>query len=270
MAQYGWPDCPTAVRGQVEEFVRAVGEILGEELVGAYLHGSLAMGCFNSERSDLDLFFVTRHGMAVGTKRRLAELLLRASGCPRPIEVSFLRRQDLHPWQYPTPFDFHYGEDWRARFEAQLASGAWREWNGEAHRDPDLAAHCTMARHRGLCLYGRPVEEAFPVVPRADYLASILGDFEWARDRMAADPVYFVLNSCRVLWYMREDAVCSKEEAGVWALGHLAEPSGTVVRLALEIYRGTGAKSEFEAGALREFAAHVESEVRTIRRREAP
>src|SRR5947209_4691694 len=107
MPQHGWPDCPRAVRDQVEHFVAAVRQILPEELQGAYLHGSLAMGCFNPERSDIDLLFVTQHRMPAETKRRLAELTLCCSNAPRPIESSFLRRQDMHPWQYPTPFDFH-------------------------------------------------------------------------------------------------------------------------------------------------------------------
>jgi streptomycin 3"-adenylyltransferase len=249
----------------VEQFVRGVREILAEELEGAYLHGSLAMGCFNPERSDLDFLFVTRHGMAVETKRRIAELLLSASGHPRPIEVSYLRRQDLHPWQYPTPFDFHYGEDWRSQLQEQLSTGAWREWNREEHRDPDLAAHFTITRHRGLCLYGRPIDDVFPVVPREDYLASILGDIEWARERMAEAPVYFILNSCRVLWYLREGAICSKDEAGAWAIGDLAEPLRGVARQALEIYRGARGDEAFEVAALRAFAEHVDREIKSAR-----
>jgi streptomycin 3"-adenylyltransferase len=94
------------VKSQVEQFARGVQEILADELEGAYLHGSLAMGCFNPERSDIDLLFVIREAMTVETKRHLAELLLRCSGAPRPIEVSFLGRQDLDPWEYPTPFEF--------------------------------------------------------------------------------------------------------------------------------------------------------------------
>ena len=35
-------------------------EILGENLAGVYLHGSLAMGCFNPRKSDLDLLTVVR------------------------------------------------------------------------------------------------------------------------------------------------------------------------------------------------------------------
>ena len=46
---------PPAVRAQLEELQRGLLDLLGEGLVGIYLHGSLAMDCFNTERSDLGL-----------------------------------------------------------------------------------------------------------------------------------------------------------------------------------------------------------------------
>src|SRR5688500_4478221 len=116
MAQSGWPDCPAPVREQVEDFAAALRGTLADNLVGIYLHGSLAMGCFNADRSDVDLLVITRQAIDLETKRELGELLLRSSGAPRPIEISFLRQADLCPWQFPTPFDLHYGEDWRGRY----------------------------------------------------------------------------------------------------------------------------------------------------------
>jgi len=72
-------------------FRDALADALGSNLAGLYLHGSLAMGCFNPACSDVDLLAVTRRGMTVETKRRVAELLLKTSGAPSPIEISFLR-----------------------------------------------------------------------------------------------------------------------------------------------------------------------------------
>ena len=37
------------------QFVAAARETIGENLLGVYLHGSAAMGCFNPKSSDLDL-----------------------------------------------------------------------------------------------------------------------------------------------------------------------------------------------------------------------
>lgn len=43
----------------ISTFVDSTKDILGENLVGVYLHGSLAMGCFNPQRSDIDLIIDT-------------------------------------------------------------------------------------------------------------------------------------------------------------------------------------------------------------------
>ncbi|WP_155832630.1 nucleotidyltransferase domain-containing protein [Butyrivibrio sp. AE3006] len=42
----------------LNEFVEQTKEILGDNLVGIYLHGSYVMGCFNLQKSDLDLIIV--------------------------------------------------------------------------------------------------------------------------------------------------------------------------------------------------------------------
>ncbi len=46
MNQFGWANCPAAVGTQVNTFIDALQAILGDKLVGVYLHGSLAMGMF--------------------------------------------------------------------------------------------------------------------------------------------------------------------------------------------------------------------------------
>jgi len=149
MTSYGWSDAPLDTRYQTNELLQAMRQVVGANLIGLYLHGSLAMGCFNPNCSDLDVIAVTAEGMAVETKRAVAAILLQQSGAPHPIEVSFLRRRDLAPWRYPTPFDFHYSETWRAHFEDDLASGAWRRWNEQQREDSDLAAHITILQQRG-------------------------------------------------------------------------------------------------------------------------
>ncbi|UCD56243.1 MAG: DUF4111 domain-containing protein [Candidatus Hydrogenedentota bacterium] len=265
MSQYGWTNCPGNVRIQVEGFVDALRKILGDNLVGIYLHGSLAFGCFNPERSDLDLLVLTAQGIAVETKRRIAELLLRHSAAPTPIEISFLRRPYIHPWQYPTPFDFHYGEDWRENTEKELSCGAWRTWNERLQKDADLAAHVTVTSRRGIVLYGKPVKEVFPPVPEEHFVASIVSDFEWARERMAQYPISFILNACRVWAYLLEGQLCSKEQAGSWALHTLAEQFRGVVAQALELYRGNREEDPFDESTLQRFAEHMAEQISSSR-----
>jgi len=264
MAQSGWWDCPAPVRQQVEDFAAAVRSILADNLVGIYLHGSLAMGCFNADRSDVDLLVVTRQGIALEPKRALGKLLLRSSEAPRPIEISFVHQADLQPWQYPTPFDLHYGEGWRGRYEAELADDGWRHWNDTHRTDPDLAAHCTIMLTRGICLFGEPISAVFPPVPRADYVSALLYDVDTAPAWIADNPVYGILNLCRVLWYLTDEQIASKDEGGVWAVEYLPEAHRPLVLQALNIYRGSCEDTAFDPGALAEFAMYMDARIKQL------
>lgn len=240
MPQYSWATCPPATRSQIAILMAEIQGILGEAMVGVYLHGSLAMGCFNPARSDLDVLVVTARPMTLEEKRASAELLLRLSFNPHPIEISFLSQDDLSPWRHPTPFQLHYSEDWRERLARQLADGSWRQWSDTHPTDADLAAHITVTRARGICLVGRPIAEVLPAVPPADYRASILldvEDFTAGRIAPVANPVYFVLNACRVLAYLHAGHIFSKEEGGSWALAHLPEEFHRLIGQALEAYQ---------------------------------
>lgn len=254
MSQYGWPDCPQDVRSQIQDILDAFEKLLRDNLAGVYLHGSLALGCFNPERSDVDLLAVTNDRMTAQTKRRLAELLLSSSAAPAPVEVSFLRQKHMSPWQYPTPFDFHYSEDYREKFAEKLSSGGWSD---EQQTDKDLAAHITLTRRRGIALCGKPVEEVFPVVPEEDYVDSIIEDFNWGAERMMQYPINFILNACRVLAYLLDKQVFSKDEAGEWALAHLPEDVGEYVARALDIYRGNSEEKPFAETNLKRIADHM-------------
>lgn len=255
--QHGWSNCPGDMRRQVDRFLDGLHEILRDNLTGVYLHGSLAMGCFNPQRSDIDLLVVTRRGMTVETKWRIAGLLLHCSNDPRPIEISLLSESNLQPWRHPTPFDFHFGEDWRKGLEEQMADGRWRTWNDEPRTDADLAAHITITRHRGICLYGEPIADVFPDVPHEDYIDSIVSDYWWGLERIERFPVYFVLNACRILACLREGRVCSKDEGGAWALRTLPEAFHPLVAQALQVYRGSGAEERFDETTLERFVGYV-------------
>ena len=251
MSQYGWADGPDNVRAQVNTFLETLREILEDNLAGIYLHGSLAMGCFNQERSDIDLLIVTRHGMTVETKRTIAELLLRSSMAPSLIEISFLVEQQIRLFQHPLPFDMHYSESLREKYQQALANGEWTRWNDETKKDIDLSAHLMVTRKRGICLYGKL--EVLPDVPAHYYSASIMSDYvdaRDARDAKAKMPVYFALNACRVYAYLSEGTIFPKDEGGVWALHSLPEELRGVVAQALEIYRGNRKDENFDEIAL--------------------
>ncbi|HEY8416098.1 MAG TPA: aminoglycoside adenylyltransferase domain-containing protein [Thermaerobacter sp.] len=255
-----WPHCPPAVREAVKDFVDLVRRLLGPDMVGVYLHGSLALGGFNPRRSDVDLLAVSRRDPGPGFRRALAAWLLERSGNPGPFEVHVLQLADLHPWRHPAPFTFHYSENWRDRVRDVLARGLDPRENMPLV-DPDLAAHVTVVRERGIVLDGEPIDKVFPPVPPADYRDAILSDVTGALESVTRDPVYVVLNLCRVLRYFVDGSVTGKAEAGEWAVGTLPGPQRQVVVRVLEVYRGEAdaldLSSEQLAGFIRYMAPRL-------------
>jgi len=240
-------------------FVSKLSEMLGSNLVGVYLHGSLAMGCFNPHASDIDVLVIT-HRRIGRQKLRLASLALAASLKPRPIEVTTFSRRDLIPWRYPTPFDFHFSEDWRTAYE----SGTALRRIGKSGEDP--AAHLAETRARGLVLLGLPIEDVVPIVPATDFLHSVVGDLRWALRKLKANvtvdgriqaSTYLVLNACRILAFLESGRVLSKAEGGEWALRIMPHEFAPVVRQALRAYREDKRCGAANVALVRSFAMWV-------------
>jgi len=262
VAGYAWPDAQAAVATQVGRLTDGLRALLVDNLLGVYLHGSLAMGGFNPDRSDIDLLAVTQERMSAAAKHDVARLLLDLSSAPCPVEISFLSRPDLVPWTFPTPFNFHFSEMWRKRIAADIASGAWRQWEGTSATDPDLAAHIMVLRHRGVVLWGQPIDRVFPEVPISDYVAAIWDhDTKGAAASIAESPVYVILNLCRVLLFLEEGRIASKDEGGEWGARALPPEYRKVIHHALRLYRGEEGAPRFVIRDLRRFASYMEGRV---------
>ena len=197
-------------------FVARAKVILGDNLAGIYLHGSAVMGCFNPGKSDLDLIVVVNEPVSDTVKKDFMDMVveLNESAPAKGLELSVVTRNVCDPFVYPTPFELLFS----------VAHLGWyrndpddyiQKMNGT---DKDLAAHFTIIRSRGQCLYGVPMDEIFSPVPRDDYMDSIRNDIAEAVDEIGDNTMYLTLNLARVLAYKEEDLVLSKKEGGNWAL----------------------------------------------------
>lgn len=232
----------------------AAGEILGEALTGVYLHGSLAMGCFNPDRSDIDLILVINREMADRQKRRFMEAVVKWNrrAPKKGLELSVVREEVCRSFIYPTPFELHFSPG-HLKWWQEDPEGYIRGMKGA---DPDLAAHFTIIRKYGIVLAGSAVEEVFGEVPREAYLDSIRRDVENAPEDVCKDPVYMILNLCRVAAFVREDRILSKAAGGEWGLRRLPERYHSLIRDALEAYRSDQAKA-IDPIPAREFCREV-------------
>jgi Domain of unknown function (DUF4111) len=247
---------PADVASLLSGIVVALRVGLGSNLVGIYLHGSLALGCFNPQVSDIDFLAVVHEPLGLNTKRNIVASLLKLSeAAPRKgLEMSIVMASQARHVTYPPPFELHFSPTWFRRYQGGRAS------LDAVTGDPDLAAHFVTTRARGIVLWGKPIAQVFGDVPDEYYIASILEDARDVLADMTSHPVYNVLNLCRVLAFLKQHKITSKLEAGEWALEHLNDQYGSIIEQAVEEY--TGQRTEpWDENRLRAFGRYFEHEL---------
>lgn len=189
--------------------------VLGDNLFGMYVFGSLTSGDFDEQTSDIDFVVVTRNAIASGAQAGLAELnkQIQASGSPwaAKLEGSFLPLQafrDFNPRRvaYPT-----------------IGMGGWY---GLDHKGIERAIQRSLLREHGIGLAG-PEPNTFidPVSP--DELRKETRDLvqDWwkqqlddpTRIRRRGYQAYAVLTMCRALYTLETGDIASKPTAAGWA-----------------------------------------------------
>lgn len=244
----------------VEAFVNRSREILGDELCGVYLHGSAVMGCFSPVKSDIDLIVVVEQALSNETKRAYLDMTVALNGAapPKGIEMSVVRRAACRPFVYPTPYELHFSAGHLDRY-LRDPDRYIREMQGT---DKDLAAHFTVIRERGRCVYGQPIPEVFDPVPRADYLDALWYDVAEAGEEITEYPMYLTLNLARVLAFCREGTVLSKAEGGRWALAHVPAAFHPLIQSSLREYTQAAAVA-YDGALAKKYAAYMLAEIRS-------
>jgi len=213
-----------------KKLANGITQILGENLVGVYVHGSLAFGCFRWEVSDFDFLIVVRNGLSDRNKRELMNFLLELdhrSAPPKGLEMSVVRLEDCRNVKHPAPFQLHYSHMHTAWYQRNPADYI-AKMNGT---DPDLCAYFAVIRQCGIVLCGAPVETVFGEVPTEFVLDSFQHNLEDGNDPAA------VLNRCRFEAYRQKGILLSKLTGGEWVLTHLPEAEHAKIRAALLSYQ---------------------------------
>lgn len=172
------------------------------------------------------------------------------------VELSVVTRGTLTDFTYPTPYEFHYSDDYKSAFIKGTVDF------GLGKTDRDLAGHFVIAKKHGVTLIGEPAQDIFPTVPIQHYLGSIARDSKWSFDNimngsdegMCRVPNYAVLNFCRVLAFIKDNLVTSKKTGGEWALNNLPKKIHLVVQEALNEYKEQGSSQAVDCGVLKKFA----------------
>ncbi len=140
------------------------------------------------------------------------------------LEASFVLEKDCVDFKYPTPYQLHFSEYHRKFYEEDM-EGHLNRLQGT---DKDLAAHFTVINNVGITWYGKNKELVFSPVPPEYYLDSIKFDIESASKDIHENPVYMILNLCRVYAYIQEGSVLSKADGGKWGAENIEVFKNTI------------------------------------------
>jgi streptomycin 3"-adenylyltransferase len=180
--------------------------ILGESLLGVYLHGSGSMGGWSPERSDVDILAVAARPLTDSEKHAVSSALGALDVPGVGIEFSLVTHPSLGSISPKPAFELHV----TTGPTAHVVDGA-------GHRgDPDLVLHYVVCRERGLAAFGPPPSDVFPDMPRRLVLAQLRDELEWAEEH--APPRYQVLNALRAWAYADDGRLLSKLEGAEWAI----------------------------------------------------
>lgn len=243
----------------INDFVAVCNRTLGNQLTGIYLHGSLAMGCFNSNSSDIDIIVIVESSISAIQKMSLMKQIVRLnrSAPAKGLEISFVKKEYCKPFIYPTPFELHFSPMHLQWFNDNPKDYI-DKMNGE---DKDLAAHFTIINKYGIILWGKEISAIFDDVPCKDYIDSICHDVKNAAQDILDNPVYVTLNLCRVLAYLRNGLILSKEEGGKWGIIHLEERYTPLIFQAQQCYKYNGAM-QIDKNTSQQFADAMLKDIR--------
>ena len=191
------------------------------KLTGVYLHGSIAMGCFNPMKSDMDILVIVEDAVIDFQKKTFINSL-----------ISLNDYLPAKKFCLSTPYEFHYSNMYYSWYKSN-PDDYIKKMSGT---DYDLAAHFVIVKKRGIVLYGKEIDDVFGKVPPEAYLDSIKRDIVDAEKQVIDNPIYIVLNLCRALAYVEDGLILSKKEGGEWAIKNIHEKYHKLIEEALICY----------------------------------
>lgn len=218
----------------LDEIVSKSEIIFQEDLTGIYLHGSLAMGCFNPKKSDIDFILVIRNNITDMQKLQFMEHIAawNKKAPSKGIELSIVKEEYCRDFLYPTPFELHFSNA-HLQWFMEDPTDYVQKMNGT---DKDLAAHFKNIKEYGIVLQGKAINDVIADVQRKDFNHRIWSDVKGAREGILEEPVYVILNLCRAAAFLKDGSNLSKKQGGEWALQNLPAQYHAFISNAVQSY----------------------------------
>lgn len=127
--------------------------ILGDNLIGIYVHDSIAFNCFHWDISNIDFLLVSKEAASLLEKEELIKVLLQKDSIapPKGIDMSLVLKKHCKNFIYSAPFELHFSNTHKEKCQMNLEEYC-KYMNGV---DKDLTVHFTVVHKAGIRFWYR-------------------------------------------------------------------------------------------------------------------
>ena len=235
----GFRDLPNEILNQINKVVNIWKKHLGDELIGVYLHGSIALDAFNPDSGDIDILVVVKDSIDIPVKLEIARDIIGLDRKPCPLEMSAVKLSDARNWKTPGNCVFHYSDFWTEKYVERFSNPDADVYVVDHEfPDADVTSYIKLLKQCGIVLYGREIQKVFADISDEDFWVAISADID-DYDFHDYDARYFssnVLILGRILSFKKERRILSKYDGGIWMIDHVPEDLKYLPKLAMKIW----------------------------------
>lgn len=228
--------------------------ILGRNLVGIYLYGSITNSSFNSKRSDVDCLVITARELSDTQFRKLGAWLNEAcqsNPWTSRLQISFLLRDQVLTMNARA---CHYQFGQLTRDSSDGNPIIWLDY-----------------QRGGKLLHGPEVETFLPAITPEIFSTALKRELGYLREEISDNPAsawrdvplyraYAVLTVCRILYSLEHQGITSKPTAAKWVIKRWPKLWTKVINKALA-FDGSGRDSKIPLEDVEEFIAFATTQM---------
>lgn len=218
---------PEQVTALLDSLAAKLPVVLGANLVGIYLHGSLTQRAFNPKRSDIDCVVATQRDLSDGQFKRLGEWLARcakANPWTTRLQMTFLIRDEV--------------------LTANSAECLYQDGKLRRLKSDGNPLIWMNVLKNGRVLFGPPPRTFVPPITRSILSRALEREIGYLRAELIEKPrskwrdlpfyrAYAVMSVCRILYLLNSGTVVSKPCAAKWAMKDLPQKFRVIIARAL-------------------------------------
>ena len=224
---------PPEAAALADAVVAILRDVLGEAILGAYLHGSAVLGGLRPS-SDLDVFAIVDRPTSDAERRAIVARLLEISGrrasrgAARPVELTIVQAAEIRPWRASPTVELLYGEWLRDAFERGSVPAPTPM--------PDVGPEIALALQGNRPLVGPPPADLIDPVPVAELRRSVLAGVPSLLADLETDTRNVLLTFARIWFTLETGRIDSKDVAAAWAVERVPATLRSVLIRARELY----------------------------------